>query len=150
MRRGRNETVFEWELVEELSKSLGHQAAVLRVQWADPEFGSVIASASYDKIVYIWEEIENKEKKTWQRKNMFQENEAITDIKFAPRHWGLILAIAEADGSVNIHMAKDLNNLTQWQEVHKVKTNSLGCTCLSWNPSFDEPQMFIVGCNASA
>ena len=43
---------------------------------------------------------------------MFQENEAITDIKFAPRHWGLILAIAEADGLVNIHVAKDLNNLT--------------------------------------
>jgi len=64
--------------------------------------------------VYIWEEVEVKEKKTWQRKNMFQGTEAITDIKFAPRHWGLILAISEADGSVNIHMAKDLNNLSQW------------------------------------
>ena len=72
----------------------------------------MIASASYDKIVYIWEEVEIKDKKQWQRKNMFQENEAITDIKFAPRHWGLLLAIAEADGLVNIHVAKDLNNLT--------------------------------------
>jgi hypothetical protein len=44
---------------------------VLRVQWADPEFGSVIASASYDKIVHIWEEVEVKDKKEWQRKNMF-------------------------------------------------------------------------------
>jgi hypothetical protein len=66
----------------------------------------VIASASYDKVVYIWEEV--KEKKQWQRKNMFLVNEAITDIKFAPRQWGLLLAIAEADGSVNIHAAKDL------------------------------------------
>ena len=60
-----------------------------------------------------------------------------------------MLAIVEAVGIVNIHIAKDLNNLTQWQEVHKVETNSLGCTCLSWNPAFDEPQIFIVGCNAS-
>jgi WD40 repeat protein len=57
--------------VEELFKKSGHQAAVLRVQWADPEFGSVIASASYDKIVHIWEEVEVKDKKEWQRKNMF-------------------------------------------------------------------------------
>jgi hypothetical protein len=32
------------------------------VQWADPEFGSVIASSSYDKQVIIWEEVEAKDK----------------------------------------------------------------------------------------
>lgn len=44
-----NGQIVEWELVDELSKSHGHQAAVQRVQWADPEFGSVIASSSFDK-----------------------------------------------------------------------------------------------------
>lgn len=89
------------------------------------------------------------DKMQWQRKNTFQITEAITDIKFAPKHWGLLLGIVEADGSVNIHAAKDINNLSQWQEVAKFKTDSFGCTSLSWNPAFDEPQMFIVGCNSS-
>jgi hypothetical protein len=110
------------------------------VQWADPEFGSVLASSSYDKQIIIWEEMESKDKKQWQRKHMFMEKEAINDIKFAPRHWGLVILIAVADGSINMHAAKDLNNLTQWKEgVHKFRTISHGCNCLSWNPAFDEP-----------
>ena len=106
--------IVEWELVDELSKSHGHQAAVQRVQWADPEFGSVIASSSFDKQVIIWEEMEtkDKDKKQWQRKHMFMEKEAINDIKFAPRHWGLIIVIAVADGTINMHLATDLNNLS--------------------------------------
>ena len=75
------------------------------------------------------------------------EKEAINDIKFAPRHWGLLIAVAISDGTVKIYAAKDLNNLTQWHETNEIRTNSFGCNCLSWNPAFDEPQMFIVGCN---
>lgn len=30
----------------------------------------------------------------------------------------------------------------------QLQTNSFGCSCLSWNPAFDEPQMFVVGCLA--
>ena len=40
------------------------------------------------------------------------EKEAINDIKFAPRHWGLLIAVAISDGTVKIYAAKDLNNLT--------------------------------------
>ncbi len=43
---------------------------------------------------------------------MFMEKESITDIKFAPKQWGLMLAISVADGMVNMHVAKDLSNLT--------------------------------------
>jgi hypothetical protein len=65
--------------------------------------------------VYIWEEVEAKDfqKKQWTRKHIFSEKKgAISDLKFAPRHWGLVLALAYADGSVNMHAARDLNNLT--------------------------------------
>lgn len=84
----------------------------------------MLASSSYDKQVYIWEEVETKDsqKKQWQRRINFVEKEAILDIKFAPKHWGLTLAIAVADGTVKIQTAKDLNNLTQWQELQTVKT----------------------------
>lgn len=111
----------------------------------------MLASSSYDKQVFIWEEVETvtaKEgnRRQWVKRTNFMEKEAIMDIKFAPKHWGLTLAIAVADGTVKMHTSKDLNNLTQWAELCTVKTTSLGCTSLSWNPAFDEPMMFIVGC----
>lgn len=108
----------------------------------------MLASASYDKQVIIWEEIETKDfqKKHWTRRFNFMQKEAILDIKFSPKHWGLTLVIAVADGTIRFQSAKDLNNLTQWQELPMLQTNSFGCNCLSWNPAFDEPQMFIVGC----
>lgn len=37
--------VVEWELTE----TQQHSTAVQRVQWADPEFGAIIASSSFDK-----------------------------------------------------------------------------------------------------
>ena len=45
----------------ELGGSTGHSGAVWKVKWADPEFGSIIASSGYDKQVFIWEETENKD-----------------------------------------------------------------------------------------
>lgn len=33
-----------------------HDASVLRVAWAHPEFGQVLATCSVDRIVRIWEE----------------------------------------------------------------------------------------------
>lgn len=108
-----NEGQLEWQLVEELTGNLGHPAAVLRVKWADPEFGNILASCSYDRQVFIWEEVESKDfsKKSWTRRYNQIEKETIQDIKFAPRHWGLMLAVAVADGSVKIYAAKDLNNM---------------------------------------
>ena len=57
-----------------------------------------------------------------------------------------MIAVAVADGSVKIHAAKDLNNLTSWNDVYDFNTNTLGCNCLSWNPAFNEPQMLVLGC----
>jgi len=90
--------VVEWELVD----TQQHSTAVQRVQWADPEFGAIIASSSFDKQVSIWEEVESKDfqKKQWTWKLNFIQKEAILDIKFAPKHWGLTLAIAVADGTI--------------------------------------------------
>ena len=73
--------------------------------------------------------------------------DSVQDIKFAPKHWGLQLAVAVANGSVHIYEAKDLNNLNSWAEIYEVKANSVGCNCLSWNPAFDETPMLVVGCS---
>ena len=34
-----------------------HGAAVTKLSWAHPEFGSVLASSSFDRTVKVWEEI---------------------------------------------------------------------------------------------
>jgi len=108
---GDTETITEWELTDTLHQ---HLTAVQRIQWADPEFGAILASSSYDKQVSIWEEVESKDfqKKQWNWKLNFIQKEAILDIKFAPKHWGLTLAIAVADGTIVFQSAKALNNLT--------------------------------------
>ena len=38
---------YEWK---------AHDAAIFKVQWAHPNFGTIIATCSYDKSVQIWEE----------------------------------------------------------------------------------------------
>jgi nucleoporin SEH1 len=34
-----------------------HDAAISKLSWAHPEFGSIIASASFDRTVKIWEQV---------------------------------------------------------------------------------------------
>lgn len=36
-----------------------HEGSVLKVSWAHPEFGQVIATCSFDRTVRIWEEQEH-------------------------------------------------------------------------------------------
>lgn len=83
----------DWKLMQELS---GHNGVVWKVKWGNPEFGQIIASCAYDKQVFIWEETENKDtnKKSWNKKYSQVLKENAQDIKFAPKHLGLILAIA--------------------------------------------------------
>jgi nucleoporin SEH1 len=39
-----------------LTCSQAHDAAVTKVSWAHPEFGSIIASSSFDRTVKVWEQ----------------------------------------------------------------------------------------------
>jgi len=89
----------------------GHQAAIWKVQWADPEFGQIIASCSFDRQVIIWEEQEKKGDKmgkTWINKSKIIFKDSVEDIKFAPRHLGLQIACAIATGNVEVYEAKDI------------------------------------------
>ena len=138
----------EWTMSADLGT--GHNAAIWKVQWGDPEFGQIIASCSYDRQVIIWEEHEkkgDKNVKTWVNKGKILFKDSVQDIKFAPKHLGLQIAVAVANGNVEVHEAKDVLSLTNWNPVYDFKTNSTGANCLSWNPAFDEPAMLIVGCN---
>lgn len=39
---------------------VAHTGQIWKVRWADPEFGQILASCSFDRTVRIWEEKEKK------------------------------------------------------------------------------------------
>jgi len=169
-----------------------HQNTVWRLSWAHPEFGQVFASCSEDRMVCIWEEWGDVSssssasasaaasspavpassssaaagsKQRWQCKAQLTESKrAINDVKFAPRHLGLKVATASADGYVRIYEATDVFSLNYWQLQDSIqveesatekgvhtelapgaqsvvqqgvpgKESEHGLMCLSWNES---------------
>ncbi|XP_018412335.1 PREDICTED: nucleoporin SEH1 isoform X2 [Nanorana parkeri] len=118
-----------------------HSGSVWRVTWAHPEFGQVLASCSFDRTAAVWEEIvgESNDKPRGQshwvkRTTLVDSRTSVTDVKFAPKHMGLMLATCSADGVVRIYEAPDVMNLSQWSLQHEISCK-LSCSCISWNPS---------------
>lgn len=69
------------------------------------------------------------------------------DIKFGPKHLGLVLAAAMTNGVLKIFKWADPNQLNSYIEMREINLFKFHgeCTCLDWNPSFDEPMSLIVG-----
>eukprot|EP00605_Chrysophyceae_sp_TOSAG23-4_P002705 GSChrysophyteH1.ASY1.ANO1.2983.1 assembled CDS len=129
-----------------------HQNAIWRLSWAHPEFGQLISSCSDDHTVCIWEELENfsndsfgKTGQRWIRQAQLSDSKkTLRDVEFAPRHLGLMLACAGADGCVRIYEATDVFTLSSWQLVHTVQSEH-GLNCISWNSCPFEPAKIAVG-----
>lgn len=136
-----------------------HNDSIWRLSWAHPEFGQVLASCSEDGTVNIYEEQDRVTStlkgETWQRKaQICDTKKALNDIKFAPRHLGLKLATASADGKVRVYEATDSFVISHWnlQEEFQVEQtfgidmdSEHGLTCLSWNDCPFEPAKLVVG-----
>lgn len=136
-----------------------HDDIVNKVKWAHPDFGSIIATSSYDKTVIIWEEPKSNpffqsqdspdqiENKAWTiRAKLSDSKEVIEDIKFAPKSKGLLLATASSDGIFRIYEAPDIMNLGSWQILSTNKVNSNGISALSWSQNNMHPLMLAIGC----
>jgi nucleoporin SEH1 len=132
-----------------------HEAPVLRVSWAHPEFGQIIASASFDRTVRIWEEVDHENinsGRRWQEKcKLGHAKSTIQDVQFAPNHLGLKLACCSADGIMRIYEAMDPMNSSDWILSHVFELaqgakEPEGQFCLSWCPSKLLPPMLVAGC----
>jgi len=44
----------QWKLTSDFKS---HEASIADVQWAHPDFGTIIATCSYDRSINIWEEV---------------------------------------------------------------------------------------------
>ena len=110
----KNQWVCTFEIENE------HKGAVLRVCWADPEFGSIIASCGNDQQVIVFKEkevsdqkprmMQKNKKDTVNIKTSWEQiwlnnnsNQQVRDIKFAPKFNGLVLSVACADGVVKFY-----------------------------------------------
>eukprot|EP00741_Cyanophora_paradoxa_P025395 tig00000378_g24514.t1 len=128
-----------------------HSGSVYRVQWAHPEFGQILASCSVDRNVIIWEEQDvaaagagpGRPTQWVNRASLVDSRDAVTDIKFSPRHMGLRLATCSADGFVRIYEAIDVLNLTHWPLLEEFESQR--GACLAWNPSRYDPPTLLVG-----
>ncbi|KAJ1550099.1 epoxide hydrolase, soluble (sEH), partial [Nowakowskiella sp. JEL0078] len=105
----------KWELIDSWK---AHDASVLKVCWAHPEFGQLIASCSFDRTVKIWEEQDDESspsQKRWKIVGTLSEDFfAIQDLQFAPNHLGLKLAVVGENGMLRIYEALDVVNVGKW------------------------------------
>ena len=73
--------------------------------------------------------------KRWLRRtNLVDSRTSVTDVKFAPKTQGLMLATCSADGIIRIYEAPDIMNLSQWTLSHEIICK-VPLSCLSWNHS---------------
>lgn len=136
-----------------------HHGSVWKVNWAHPEFGQVIATCSFDRTARVWEEIVGEKsnggtsgQNHWVMKtSLVDSRTSVTDVKFAPKHLGLMLATSSADGIVRIYEAPDVMNLSQWSLRDEINLK-LPCSCISWNPSLSRLHnpMIAVGSDESS
>lgn len=80
------------------------------------------------------------------RTNLVDSRKSVTDVKFAPKTLGLLLATCSEDGVIRIYEAPDVMNLSQWTLQHDISCK-LQCSCLSWNPSLSRCNKSPSTCN---
>ncbi|RKP17965.1 WD40 repeat-like protein [Rozella allomycis CSF55] len=128
-----------------------HDSSVLKIKWADPEFGNVIATSSLDRTVRIWEENQNSNNLWIERARLVDSRGAIQDIAFSPAHLGFKIATCSTDGFVRIYEAIDPMNASHWTLMDEIEICTTqreidGQFCVSWCDNKFLPQMIVVGC----
>lgn len=78
----------------------GHDGPVWQVAWANPRFGTILASCSYDRKVVLWREDRPGQ---WNRLYEYVNHESsVNSVAFSPPEFGLVLACGSSDGSVSV------------------------------------------------
>lgn len=83
----------------------------------------------------------------WIKRHSFVDSRtSVTDVKFAPKHAGLLLATCSSDGIVRIYEAPDVMNVSQWSVQFEINCFK-ACSSLTWNPSLSRLRspMIAVG-----
>jgi len=142
----------QWTLQAEVKAQLG---PVVALSWAHPEFGCLLAAASLDHTVTIWDELESVDETSGNVLSRFRRlcelsdsRLGVNDVQFAPRHLGLMLAAACADGQVRIYQVTDVTAATHWELSETFEADARDARSVSWGSSrFDAPMLAVGGRN---
>lgn len=148
-----DQSVKVWDLDENGTWKLksswkSHSGSVWKVTWAHPEFGQVLATCSFDRTAVVWEEIvDERNQSHWaKRTTLVDSRTSLTDIRFAPKHLGLMLVTCANDGHMRVYEAPDIMNLSQWTMKDEFNCK-MACSSITWNQSRIHAPMLAVGCD---
>jgi nucleoporin SEH1 len=134
-----------------------HDAAVTKLSWAHPEFGSVLASSSFDRTVKLWEEIpaDNADQQPqangsvavasgpgtrWvERAVLADAKGSVRAVEFAPHQFGLKLAAIASDNHLRVYECLEAPALTNWTLVEEADVLSLPSTLTSRPHTYAAP-----------
>jgi len=137
-----------WEFVCDLRPE--HNGAVIKIAWSHPEFSMLLASASTDHCLIIWEE-ENENK--WKQLQVHKDfTSAITGLEFGPKHLGIRLAVCLEEGKVIIISPTDvlrkewivIQSFAVGNELTNEVVPKYGVSSISWNTfPYDLPSLVV-------
>lgn len=140
-----------------------HNGSIVKVVWAPPEYGDVVAACCMDGTISLWEEVkEGTEACNWRLCNHFREATVpALGIQFGNCITGLKLVAAYADGHAKVYESLDSLELRRWrlqaefQNVSNAVERFGKCSCLTasiaWKPYTNAIQQptFILGFNSN-
>ncbi|QLL32671.1 hypothetical protein HG536_0D01930 [Torulaspora globosa] len=132
-----------------------HDSSIVSLDWASPEYGRIIATASYDRTIKLWEEDPDQEEcsgRRWTKLSTLNDSKgSLYDVKFAPAHLGLRLACIGNDGTLRVYDALEPSDLRSWTLTSEVQVLSVSPAshlqsdfCLSWCPSRFSPEKLVL------
>ena len=141
-----------------------HCGPVWRVAWAPPAFGAILASASADHTVLLWEECVPASASAaaaaaagggaapapvWQQRAQLNDARGgVRAVCWAPRHLGLRLAAGSADGGVRVYEAVDAAaSLAHWSlDAFDAEPEAAGgVAALAWATGPADAPLIAVG-----
>lgn len=136
-RRANREFTLDHEL------AAAHAGSILRLSWAHPQFGCLLASCSVDRVVHIYQRSNTG---SWKKRGrLVDARGSVTCVAFSPPHLGLMIASCSTDGKVRVYECTDWQSLNAWQMVHEFDAGSSDCAAISWNPSpFDAASIAVA------
>ncbi|KAJ7096039.1 WD40-repeat-containing domain protein [Mycena epipterygia] len=143
-----DETNGSWAVEDEWK---AHDAAVSKISWAHPEFGTILASSSFDRTVKVWEQASaiglpdsqqvngngnagnasqsqtpGPSTSRWIERAVLPEARGtVRAVEFAPHHFGLKLASISSDNHLRIYECLEQPSLTTWQLSEEADVQAL-------------------------
>ena len=134
---------YRWEEIQNFVVD----GPVLRIQWANIDYGNIFACSGYNKCIYLFKEEKNDKTIKWNHIIIKIFPDAVMDISFLPNIYSLGLAALTLDGYLKI-LKFSFELWKPWEEydIKIPKISNDGCTCLCCNPSNLDELTIVIGC----